>query len=102
MDDRQVRAALERHWAAADANDFDAEHQIYRDDAVLEYPQSGERVRGRANIRASRVVQPSSKRFKVANNQCRRPLVHGTPHYLRRPAVVFREHHGTQGREGSP
>jgi|SRR6516165_10963830 len=65
MDDRQVRAALERHWAAADANDFDAEHQIYRDDAVLEYPQSGERVRGRANIRASRVVQPSSKRFKV-------------------------------------
>ena len=38
-----IRAALERHWAASDANDFNAEHQIYRQDAVLEYPQSGER-----------------------------------------------------------
>jgi hypothetical protein len=35
-----IRAALECHWAASDANDFDAEHQIYRQDAVLEYPQS--------------------------------------------------------------
>ena len=32
---------------------------------LYKYPQSGERVRGRANIRAPRVVQPSSKRFKV-------------------------------------
>jgi hypothetical protein len=34
-------------------------------DAVLEYPQSGERIRGRANIGASRVAQPSTKRFTV-------------------------------------
>jgi len=47
MEDRQIRAALDRHWAASDANDFEAEHQIYREDAVLEYPQSGERIRGR-------------------------------------------------------
>ena len=40
-------------------------HQIYRADAVLEYPQSGERIRGRANIQASRVAQPSTKRFTV-------------------------------------
>ena len=39
--------ALDLHWAASDANDFDAEHRIYREDAVLEYPQSGERIRGR-------------------------------------------------------
>ncbi|MGH3640484.1 MAG: nuclear transport factor 2 family protein [Mycobacterium sp.] len=65
MSDDDVRAALERHWAASDANDFAAEHQIYRDDAVLEYPQSGERIRGRANIEASRVAQPSAKRFTV-------------------------------------
>jgi hypothetical protein len=38
MADSDIRAALERHWAASDANDFDAEHQIYRQDAVLEYP----------------------------------------------------------------
>jgi len=65
MDDRTVRAALQRHWDASDANDFEAEHEIYRDDAVLNYPQSGERIRGRANIQQSRHVQPNKKRFSV-------------------------------------
>jgi hypothetical protein len=65
MDDRTVRAALERHWQASDANDFQAEHDIYHEDAVLDYPQSGERIRGRSNIRESRFVQPSQKRFEV-------------------------------------
>ena len=65
MEERVVREALDRHWAAADADDFDGEHEIYREDAVLEYPQSGERIRGRSNIQASRVAQPSSKRFTV-------------------------------------
>jgi len=65
MQDRDIRAALDRHWAASDANDFEAEHGIYRDDAVLEYPQSGERIRGRRNIQASRSAQPNKKRFAV-------------------------------------
>lgn len=65
MDDRTIRAALQRHWEASDAGDFAAEHEIYREDAVLHYPQSGERIRGRHNIRQSRFVQPSSKRFTV-------------------------------------
>lgn len=65
MDDRIVRTALERHWAASDANDFDAEHEIYREDAVLHYPQSGERIRGRHNIQESRCLQPNRKRFAV-------------------------------------
>jgi len=65
MSDDDVRAALQRHWKASDANDFDAEHQIYRADAVLEYPQSGERIRGRQNIQASRAAQPNDKRFTV-------------------------------------
>jgi hypothetical protein len=47
MENREIRAALDRHWAASDANDLEAEHDIYREDAVLEYPQSGERIRGR-------------------------------------------------------
>ena len=64
-DDRTIRAALDRHWAASDANDFETEHDIYRDDAVLEYPQSGERIRGRLNIQASRTAQPNKKRFTV-------------------------------------
>lgn len=47
MEDREICSALDRHWAASDADDFEAEHDIYREDAVLEYPQSGERIRGR-------------------------------------------------------
>ena len=65
MDDRTVRAMLERHWAASDASDFNVEHEIYREDAVLDYPQSGERIRGRHNIQESRSVQPNKKRFTV-------------------------------------
>ena len=65
MHDDDVRDALQQHWAASDANDFEAEHRIYRDDAVLEYPQSGERIRGRQNIQASRAAQPNMKRFTV-------------------------------------
>src|SRR5262245_50846919 len=65
MENKDIRAALDRHWAASDANNFDEEHQIYREDAVLEYPQSGERIRGRRNIQASRFAQPNKKRFTV-------------------------------------
>ena len=65
MDDRAIRAALDRHWAASDANDFDAEHDIYQEDAILEYPQSGERIRGRRHIQSSRTAQPNRKHFAV-------------------------------------
>jgi hypothetical protein len=65
MSDAEVLAALRRHWDASDANQFGAEHEIYRADAVLEYPQSGERIKGRANIQASRTAQPNLKRFTV-------------------------------------
>ena len=65
MDDDDVRDALRRHWSASDANDFDTEHQIYRSDAVLQYPQSRERIRGRDNIQASRAAQPNAKRFSL-------------------------------------
>jgi SnoaL-like domain len=65
MSDDDVRVALQRHWEASDANDFVAEHEIYEDQAVLDYPQSGERIRGRQRIQASRMAQPNKKRFTV-------------------------------------
>jgi hypothetical protein len=65
MDDRAMRAALQRHWDASDAGDFEAEHDIYREDAALDYPQSGERIRGRHKIQESRYVQPNRKSFAV-------------------------------------
>jgi ketosteroid isomerase-like protein len=63
--DKEIRAALDQHWAASDANDFETEHLIYHEDAVLDYPQSGERTRGRHNIQAQRSSQPNKKRFNV-------------------------------------
>jgi hypothetical protein len=65
MEDQEIRGALARHWAASDANDLEAEHEIYQENAVLEYPQSGERIRGRRNIQSSRAAQPNRKRFTV-------------------------------------
>ena len=65
MEEQQIRVALDAHWAASDRGDFDLEHEIYREDAVLEYPQSAERIRGVSNIQASRVAQPNKKRFTV-------------------------------------
>jgi hypothetical protein len=63
--DQEIRTALDQHWAASDANDFETEHLIYHEDAVLDYPQSGERTRGRRNIQGQRASQPSNKRFTV-------------------------------------
>jgi hypothetical protein len=65
MPDADVLTAVQRHWAASDAGDFVAEHEIYAEDAVLQYPQSGERIVGPANIQASRMAQPNKKRFTL-------------------------------------
>ena len=58
MGNRENREALERHWTAAAAGNQDLEHEIYRDDAIVEYPQSGERIRGRQNVQALRSHHP--------------------------------------------
>jgi hypothetical protein len=63
--DQEIRAALDQHWAASDANDSETEHLIYPEDALLDYPQSGERTRGRHNIQCQRASQPNQKRFIV-------------------------------------
>lgn len=65
MKDQEIRALLDRHWLASDTGDFDTEHSIYSDEAVLEYPQSGERIHGRKNIQKARTLQPNQKRFVV-------------------------------------
>jgi hypothetical protein len=58
MDDQTIRAAVERHWS--DINNQDVVHEIYHDDVVLEFPQGGERLVGRANVRAMREAYPSA------------------------------------------
>ena len=63
--DARIRARLEQHWAASEALDADAEHAIYATDAILDYPQSGERFRGRAQIQAQRGGHPAERHFTV-------------------------------------
>lgn len=63
--DRRTRAAVEEHWRASELGDIEAEHAIYAPDAILDYPQSGERFRGRAAISAQRGGHPASRHFTV-------------------------------------
>ena len=63
--DARTRAALTEHWQASERGDTDAEHAIYATDAILDYPQSGERFRGRATILAQRDGHPASRHFTV-------------------------------------
>ena len=65
MTDADLWAAIERHWAASQAGDEAAEQAIYTDEAVLEYPQSGERFRGRRNIQGQRDHHPARREFVV-------------------------------------
>jgi hypothetical protein len=58
MQENQIREALNAHWSASAAGDADAEHDIYADDAICDYPQSGERILGRKNLQALRSHHP--------------------------------------------
>jgi len=66
MEDNEIRRALAKHWAASESGDFEREHEIYHEDAVLEYPQSGERIPGRAGIQATRALHPSERHFSIS------------------------------------
>lgn len=65
MDEQEIRAALDKHWAASRAGDYETEHEIYQDNVVLDYPQSGERIRGRRNLLASRAEHPAKRKFEI-------------------------------------
>ena len=62
MDEAAVRAALERFYAESDRV---VAHEIYHDDAVLEFPQSGERFVGVANFLEWRRVYPRAVAFQI-------------------------------------
>ena len=65
MTDAERRAAIERHLTASEAGDEAAEQALYAGVAVLEYPQSGERFRGRSNIQGQRGHHPAQRAFDV-------------------------------------
>lgn len=45
----QIEAALRQHWAASAAGNQEVEHEIYDEQMVCDYPQSGERIHGNPN-----------------------------------------------------
>ena len=61
MDAATVRAMLEQHFASGDP---DVSHAMYHDDAVLEFPQSGERFEGVENLREWRSDYPASTKVE--------------------------------------
>jgi hypothetical protein len=72
--DADLRARIREHWEASERGDVEAEHAIYADDAILDYPQSGERFRGRATIQAQRGGHPAERHFTIRRIQGRGDL----------------------------
>jgi len=58
MNEEKIREALNAHWHASATGDLNAEHDIYDDGAICDYPQSGERIVGRINLQALRSYHP--------------------------------------------
>src|SRR5580692_7478678 len=52
--DARIRARIEEHWKASESGDGETEQSVYAADAILDYPQSGERFRGRSGIQGQR------------------------------------------------
>jgi hypothetical protein len=59
------RVILERHWSVSGADDPDTVSAIYDPDVIVDYPQSGERIRGAANLTALRQMYPAKLTFDV-------------------------------------
>jgi hypothetical protein len=63
--DASTRAQIEQHWKASESGDSETEHAIYAADGILDYPQSGERFRGREKIKAQRGGHPAERHFRI-------------------------------------
>jgi hypothetical protein len=64
MDDAAKIAALRRKWEY-EGKDYDISHEIYHDDAILEFPQSQERFVGKVNFLTWRKQYPAALEFKI-------------------------------------
>jgi len=62
LDEKSLMLALKRHWDYT-GKDEDIAHEIYHDDAVLEFPQSAERFEGVENFREWRRQYPAHLAF---------------------------------------
>jgi hypothetical protein len=66
IEEAAMRRAIEAHYAtASDPRTVAASSELYAEDAVLEFPQGGERIRGKANIVAFRTAYPARVTFDL-------------------------------------
>lgn len=66
MDEAERRAQIRRYWEYT-AGDQDITNEIYHDDAILEFPQSGERFEGVANFTEWRRQYPAAVTLEMRN-----------------------------------
>ena len=60
MTPAEQRRIVEQFWAAMQANDWVAAGALLHDDYTLDWPQSGERIRGRQNFTAVNANYPAA------------------------------------------
>ena len=97
--DADIRSRIQQHWEASESGDIDAEHAVYAADAILDYPQSGERFSGRSRIKAQRGGHPAERHFEAPSDPGRRPpLGERMRDHLRRRAHILDQHHGDHRR----
>ena len=73
MNEATARAMIQAHFAASNVStagggpgdDILRASQIYAEDAVVEWPQGGERLRGKANIIGFRSTYPAGQQFQL-------------------------------------
>jgi ketosteroid isomerase-like protein len=65
LNNEEIRAILDRYWEATGALDLEKVHEFYHDDVVVEFPQSGERIRGKQKIFELRSHYPSKSSYKI-------------------------------------
>ena len=74
MDAATVRAMLQQQFEHA-GSDPELSHAMYREDAVLEFPQSGERFEGLAAFKEWRARYPATLQFRIRRITAREDLV---------------------------
>lgn len=63
-----ARDIVAQFWATMNSNDWRAAAELFHDDYVLEWPQTGERIIGRENFAAINAHYPAAGRWRFTVN----------------------------------
>lgn len=101
MGDAERRPLIRQYWEYT-GRDQDISHEIFHDDAVLEFPQSGERFEGLVNFKEWRRRYPAEVTLELRNLRGQGDLwvVEGAGSYNGgpwQPAVSILEFRGDKG-----